>query len=65
MPDQVDELDATEAGEDYVKTYVEKLFTPKAASVTLIREISKLGTDKVVQRGLHALTGVLEKTKPI
>jgi len=61
MPDQVDELDATEAGEDYVKTYVEKLFTPKAASETFSREISKLKTDKVVQRGLHALTGRIGK----
>lgn len=61
MPDQVDELDATEAGEDYVKTYVEKLFTPKAASATFNREISKLETDKIVQRGLHALTGRIGK----
>ena len=56
MPDQVDELDATEAGEDYVKTYAEKLFTPKVASETFNREVSRLETDKIVQRGLHALT---------
>ena len=61
MPDQVEELDATEAGEDYVKTYAEKLFTPKAASETFHREISRLETDKFVQRGLHALTGRIGK----
>jgi Domain of unknown function (DUF4157) len=57
MPDQVEELDATEAGEDYVMTYAEKVFTPKIATATFGREVSKLRTDKNVQRGLHALTG--------
>jgi hypothetical protein len=57
MPDQVEELDATEAGEDYVMTYAEKVFTPKMAKATFQREVSKLRIDKNVQRGLHALTG--------
>jgi hypothetical protein len=34
MPDQVEELDATEAGEDYLKTYAEKLLTPQALMPT-------------------------------
>ena len=61
MPDQVDELDATEAGENYLKTYAEKLLTPKAFSGTFNREISQLNTDKIVQRGLHSLTGRVGK----
>jgi len=61
MPDQVDELDATEAGENYLKIYAEKLLTPKAFSGTFNREISQLNTDKIVQRGLHALTGRIGK----
>jgi hypothetical protein len=61
MPDQVEELDATEAGENYVKTYAEKLFTPSAARATIKSEVAKLETDKIVQRGLHALTGRVGK----
>jgi hypothetical protein len=61
MPDQVEELDATEVGENYVKTYAEKLLTPDAATSTIKSELAKLETDKIVQRGSHALTGDVGK----
>jgi hypothetical protein len=45
------------AGENYIKTAAEKLLTPRTFSGALKRDVAQLDINKIVQQGLHALTG--------